>query len=87
MYVALLRAVNVAGHATVAMADLRAAIVSLGFRDVRSVLQSGNVVLGDGRRSAAAVERLLERTLGTRGTARNWNTVLKLAAIMGSSPE
>jgi uncharacterized protein (DUF1697 family) len=24
---------------------------------------------------------LIERKLGTRGTARNWNTVLKLAAL------
>ena len=60
MYVALLRAVNVGGHGTVAMAELRAAIGSLGFRDVRSVLQSGNVVFGGGRRSAAAIERRLE---------------------------
>jgi uncharacterized protein (DUF1697 family) len=26
---------------------------------------------------------LIERTLGSRGTARNWNTVLKLAALAG----
>ena len=25
---------------------------------------------------------LIEKTLGTRGTGRNWNTVLKLAALM-----
>ena len=29
---------------------------------------------------------LLERTLRTRGTARNWNTVLKLAALAGIKP-
>ncbi len=28
---------------------------------------------------------LIERTLKTRGTARNWNTVLKLAALLGIS--
>ena len=28
---------------------------------------------------------LIERKLGTRGTARNWNTVLKLAALAGNS--
>ncbi len=27
---------------------------------------------------------LIERSLGTRGTGRNWNTVLKLAAMLGS---
>jgi len=26
---------------------------------------------------------LLERKLGTRGTGRNWNTVLKLQALAG----
>src|SRR5215468_2583220 len=44
-YVALLRGVNNAGMARrVAMADLRALFESLGFRDVRTVLNSGNVV-------------------------------------------
>jgi uncharacterized protein (DUF1697 family) len=27
----------------------------------------------------------IERKLGTQGTARNWNTVLKLAALAASS--
>jgi uncharacterized protein (DUF1697 family) len=27
---------------------------------------------------------LIERMLGTRGTARNWNTVMKLSALAGS---
>jgi uncharacterized protein (DUF1697 family) len=26
---------------------------------------------------------VIEKALGTRGTARNWNTVLKLAAAVG----
>ncbi len=29
---------------------------------------------------------LIEKTLATRGTARNWNTVLKLAALCGDTP-
>jgi len=29
---------------------------------------------------------LIERKLGVRGTGRNWNTVLKLAAMTGSAP-
>ena len=29
---------------------------------------------------------VIERTLGTRGTARNWNTVLKLAAMLPAVP-
>jgi uncharacterized protein (DUF1697 family) len=27
---------------------------------------------------------VIERALSTRGTARNWNTVLKLAALAGA---
>jgi uncharacterized protein (DUF1697 family) len=28
----------------------------------------------------------IEKKLGTTGTARNWNTVLKLAALAGALP-
>ena len=45
-YVALLRAVNVGGRKSVAMADLRALFADLGFAGVQSLLQSGNVVFG-----------------------------------------
>jgi uncharacterized protein (DUF1697 family) len=50
-YVALLRAVNLAGKNSVAMADLRAWIEELGFSNPRTLLQSGNVVF-DGRDQA-----------------------------------
>ena len=43
-YVALLRGVNNVGARRVAMADLRALFESLGFRDVRTLLNSGNVI-------------------------------------------
>ena len=45
------------------------------------------IVYPDGIGRSRLTGVLIERTLGTRATARNWNTVLKLAAIMGSSPE
>jgi len=58
--IALLRAVNVAGHKPVAMADLRDLLAGLGLKDVQSVLQSGNLVFrGDGK-GGARLERLLE---------------------------
>ncbi len=43
--VALLRAVNVGGTGKVAMVDLRTHLTDLGYADVRTVLQSGNVLL------------------------------------------
>jgi uncharacterized protein (DUF1697 family) len=42
-FVALLRAVNVGGANRVPMAELRAALSSAGFSDVRTYLQSGNI--------------------------------------------
>jgi len=44
-YVALLRGINVGGHAKIGMADLRTMLTALGYQDVATVLQSGNAVL------------------------------------------
>ena len=43
-FIALLRAVNVGGHNIIPMADLRTLCESLGWRDVKTLVQSGNVV-------------------------------------------
>ncbi len=43
-YVALLRGVNVGGQNKVPMAALKELWASLGYRDVRTLIQSGNVV-------------------------------------------
>jgi len=65
-YVALLRAVNVGGRKPVRMADLCACVRDLGFPDVRSLLQSGNLVLRAPARSPAKIEAALERGLAKR---------------------
>jgi uncharacterized protein (DUF1697 family) len=59
-HIALLRGVNVGGSRMVAMADLRALIEQLSFTDVRSLLQSGNLVFESERRTCEDIERLLE---------------------------
>jgi uncharacterized protein (DUF1697 family) len=43
-HIALLRGVNVGGSARIAMKDLRGLFTDMGFEDVRTYLQSGNVV-------------------------------------------
>ncbi len=43
-YIALLRGINVGGHKKILMADLRSLFVSLGFTEVRTYIQSGNIV-------------------------------------------
>lgn len=59
-YIALLRAVNVGGNKMVAMAELRAMCEKLGFEDVATLLQSGNIVFKAGARSGASLEKTLE---------------------------
>ncbi len=45
VFIALLRAVNVGGNSIIPMADLKALCAKLGFKDAKTLLQSGNVVL------------------------------------------
>lgn len=52
-FVVLLRGVNLGPSNRVRMPDLRAALEEAGFADVRTVLQSGNVVAGHDGDSAA----------------------------------
>jgi uncharacterized protein (DUF1697 family) len=59
-HITLLRGINVGGHNKVAMADLRKVLESLGFADVKSLLQSGNLVFTSERPADAALEQLLE---------------------------
>ncbi len=48
-FIALLRAVNVGGTGKLPMEDLRALCMKAGFRDVRTYIASGNVVLRGGK--------------------------------------
>ena len=45
------------------------------------------IVYPDGIGRSRLTVVLIERSLDTRGTARNWNTVLKLAAMVRSVPD
>ena len=56
--IALLRAVNVGGI-KVSMADLKALFVDLGFEDVRTLLNSGNVVFRGKSKTGEELEKLV----------------------------
>jgi uncharacterized protein (DUF1697 family) len=62
--IALLRGVNVGGHKKVEMARLRALLERLGQTDVRTYVQSGNVVFGGRRRTEEQLERAIEDEFG-----------------------
>lgn len=59
-FVALLRAINLGSHNPVAMSALRDVVSDLGFFDVRTLLQSGNIVFRGEKRSSMDLERLLK---------------------------
>ncbi|AYG65561.1 MULTISPECIES: DUF1697 domain-containing protein [unclassified Rhizobium] len=60
VFVALLRAVNVGGTGMLPMADLRALCEEIGFRDVRTYIQSGNVVFRTDEDETTVQARLRE---------------------------
>ncbi len=59
MFVAMLRSINVGGRNRVAMADLRSLASSLGYHDVQTYVQSGNLVF-TGTGSPAPIAQALE---------------------------
>lgn len=65
VHIALLRAVNVGGTGKLPMADLRAMCEQLGFGDVRTYIQTGNVICTSPL-APAQVEARLEAALTAR---------------------
>ena len=48
-YIAILRGINITGHKIIRMEELRASFEALGFRRVKTYVQSGNVIFDDGK--------------------------------------
>lgn len=87
-YIVLLRAINVGGTGKLAMIRLRELCEQAGFQEVRSYIQSGNLVLRSPLCEAevqATLETLLERELGTpHGVFVR--TPEQLAAVLEANP-
>jgi uncharacterized protein (DUF1697 family) len=61
-HILLLRGINLAARNRIAMADLRGVLEDAGFDDVRTYLQSGNVVLSSAAK-ADDIARMIERLI------------------------
>jgi uncharacterized protein (DUF1697 family) len=70
-YVALLRSVNVAGHGRIAMADLVRSFDALGYKEVTTYIQTGNVLFTAASKSSTTLADKIED---------------RLAADFGSAP-
>jgi uncharacterized protein (DUF1697 family) len=64
-YVALLRGINVGGRKKIRMADLRALLLSLGYTEVTTLLQSGNAVFVTVDRPPDALATEIEAQIAT----------------------
>jgi uncharacterized protein (DUF1697 family) len=63
-YAALLRGVNVGGRAKVGMEVLRSLFASLGYTDVASYVQSGNVVFKSSIKDVPKLTKAIEKKIG-----------------------
>jgi len=87
-YIALLRAINVGGH-TVSMARLRGLFTELGYKNVRTLIASGNVVFDAGSKKPTALEAAIEKHLGKSlgyGVSTFVRTHEEIAAVVDHEP-
>lgn len=88
-YIALLRSVNVAGQGRMPMSEVTQSFVTLGYRDVRTYIQTGNVLFASPSKSETklveAIERRLDLDFGT-SPAVLLRTATELARVVATSP-
>jgi uncharacterized protein (DUF1697 family) len=65
-YAALLRGVNVGGNAIVKMKDLKSALEDAGLRNVRTYINSGNLVFESTKKDVRALEKLAAEAIRER---------------------
>lgn len=66
VYIALLRGINISGQKIIKMDVLRSHFESFGAADVRTYIQSGNVVFKHRARTASALRKTLEKYLAEK---------------------
>jgi uncharacterized protein (DUF1697 family) len=90
-YVALLRGINVGGKNAIPMAGLKTCFEENGFGDVRTYIQSGNVVFSSPMSSQAELTRRIERMLRTTFGHYDASVVLRsrsqMRAVLERAPE
>ena len=88
-WVALLRAVNLGARNKVSMPTLRAVLTDAGFTDVKTYVNSGNVVLGSTLRSPAKVGQQVHDLIARHfdvDTPVMMRTGAQLAAVLDWNP-
>ena len=89
IYIAMLRGINVGAHKRIKMEQLRASFEALGFEQVRTYIQSGNVVFKAPKISPSALsKRIEERILKDSGFQASVvsRTVEEMARTIANNP-
>ena len=89
-YLILLRGINVGGKNVIKMADLKAGFESMGFANVRTYIQSGNVLIDSAEKDKLLLTTKIEAGLSKRFNFQARVVVLSqkdLAGIVKSAPE
>jgi uncharacterized protein (DUF1697 family) len=87
--IALPRGINVGKAKRIAMSDLRALVEELGFRDVQTLLNSGNVIYSAGRVSPSTAASRIEKALVEKtGVAARVTVVTaeEIAEVVAANP-
>lgn len=83
-YIVLLRGVNVSGKNKIPMADLRQLLNNLGFQNVQTYIQSGNIILTSDESKSLICKKIKEAIDSQFGfdvpviarTIKEWKTVI-----------
>lgn len=65
-YIAFLRGINVGGHHRLPMADLKEELAVMGFAEVQTLLNSGNVIFSTADKEVESLEEEIAERLETR---------------------
>src|SRR5271169_2140546 len=65
IYISMLRGINVGGHKLIKMDKLRESFEALGFKQVKTYIQSGNVVFSAGKLSPLKLSKRIEERILT----------------------
>lgn len=75
-YIALLRGINVGGNNIIKMADLKKSFEKMGFEQVKTYIQSGNVIFNSDEIDLIKLEKKIEKVL-----SEQFNYVSKVVII------
>lgn len=64
LYLALLRGINVGGHKKVPMAELKKVFEKMGYEDVRTYINSGNVIFSSTKKDFSQIKKALKKAFG-----------------------